>query len=69
MFSKIKLLGVLLAIIFFAVSGRADAAPNWNTNTIQVTGMGKGSIIVGRSITVSASEPLPPNIGISIVTE
>ena len=40
MFSKIKLLGVLLAIIFFAMSGRADAAPNWNTNTIQVTGMG-----------------------------
>ena len=40
MLSKIKLLGVLLAIILFAVSGKVDAAPNWNTNTIQVTGMG-----------------------------
>jgi len=40
MLSKFKLLGVLLAVILFAVSGRVDAAPNWNTNTIQVTGMG-----------------------------
>ena len=37
---KLKLLGALLAIILFAVSGKVDAAPNWNTNTIQVTGMG-----------------------------
>ena len=37
---KLKLIVVLLAAIFFAVSGKADAAPNWNTNTIQVTGMG-----------------------------
>ena len=41
MLSKIKLLGALLAVILFAVSGRVDAAPpDWNTNTIQVTGMG-----------------------------
>ncbi len=40
MLKKFKLLGVLLAIILFAVSGKVDAAPNWNTNTIQVTGMG-----------------------------
>ena len=29
-----------MAIILFAVSGKVDAAPNWNTNTIQVTGTG-----------------------------
>lgn len=40
MLRKIKLLGLLLAIILFAVSGNADAAPNWNTNVIQVTGTG-----------------------------
>lgn len=40
MFQKFKLLGVLLAIILFAVSGKVDAAPNWNTNTIQVIGTG-----------------------------
>ncbi len=40
MLRKFKLLGVLLAVILFAVSGKVDAAPNWNTNTIQVTGMG-----------------------------
>ena len=40
MISKFKLLGVLLAIILFAVSGRVDAATDWNTNKIQVTGMG-----------------------------
>ena len=37
---KFKLLGVLLAVILFALSGKVDAAPNWNTNTIQVTGTG-----------------------------
>ena len=40
---KFKLPGVFLAImaiILFAVSGKVDAAPNWNTNKIQVTGMG-----------------------------
>lgn len=42
MLKKIKLLGLLMAIILFAVSGKADAAPNWNTNTIQVTGTGVG---------------------------
>lgn len=44
MIGKIKLLGLLMAIVLFAVSGRVDAAPNsaanWNTNTIQATGMG-----------------------------
>ena len=37
---KTKLFGVLLAIIFFASSSATSAAPNWDTNTIQVTGMG-----------------------------
>ena len=40
MLRSFKILGVLLAIILFAVSGRADAATDWNTNKIQVTGMG-----------------------------
>lgn len=40
MLGKFKVLGVLLAAILFAVSGQVEAAPNWNTNTIQVTGMG-----------------------------
>lgn len=40
MLSKLKLVGALLAIILFAVSGKVDAATNWNTNVIQVTGMG-----------------------------
>ena len=40
MLRKFKLLGVLVAAIIFAVSATVDAAPNWNTNTIQVTGMG-----------------------------
>ena len=40
MLSKFKLLGVFLAVILFAVSARADAAPDWNTGKIQVTGMG-----------------------------
>ncbi len=40
MLSKFKLLGLLLAIVLFAVSGKVDAAPNWNTNVIQVTGTG-----------------------------
>jgi len=34
-----KLVGLLLAI-FLVISAKVDAAPNWNTNTIQVTGMG-----------------------------
>ncbi len=49
MFKKIKLLGALLAIILFAVSGKADAAPNWNTNTIQVTGMGVANPAMART--------------------
>ena len=40
MLRKFKLLGALLAIILFAVSGKVDAAPNWNTGKIQVTGTG-----------------------------
>lgn len=38
MLRTFKLLGVLLAVIVFSVSAKVDAAPNWNTNTIQVTG-------------------------------
>lgn len=40
MLRTIKLLGVLLATIIFSVAAQADAAPNWNTNVIQVTGTG-----------------------------
>ena len=40
MLRNFKILGAVLAIILFAVSGKVDAAPNWNTNTIQVTGTG-----------------------------
>ena len=43
MLGKVKLLGLLMAIVIFAFGGKVDAAPatpNWNTNTIQVTGMG-----------------------------
>lgn len=40
MLKHFKLLGALLAIILFAVSGQANAAPNWKTNTIQATGTG-----------------------------
>lgn len=40
MIRKFKLFGVLLAAIIFAISAQVDAAPNWNTGTIQVTGMG-----------------------------
>ena len=40
MISKLKLFGVLLATIIFAISAQVDAAPNWNTGTIQATGYG-----------------------------
>ena len=40
MWRKLKILGVLLAAIVLSISATADAAPNWNTNVIQVTGMG-----------------------------
>ncbi len=40
MIRKFKLLGLLAAIIMFALSGRVDAATNWNTNVIQATGTG-----------------------------
>ena len=49
MLGKFKLLGVLLAIILFAVSGKADAAPDWNSNKIQVTGMGVANPALVRS--------------------
>ncbi|MBR4903100.1 MAG: LPP20 family lipoprotein [Selenomonadaceae bacterium] len=49
MLSKIKLLGLLMAIVLFAVSGKADAAPNWNNNTIQVTGMGVANPAMART--------------------
>ena len=49
MLRKFKLLGLLMAVILFAVSGKADAAPNWNTNTIQVTGMGVANPQMVRS--------------------
>ena len=40
MLKKFKLLCVLLMAIIFSVTAQADAAPNWNTGTISVTGMG-----------------------------
>ena len=40
MISKLKLFGVLLAAIIFAISAQVDAAPNWSTNTITATGYG-----------------------------
>lgn len=40
MIRKFKLLGVLVAAIILSISAQVDAAPNWNTNVIQVTGMG-----------------------------
>lgn len=40
MLCKLKMLGVLLAIMLFAASSTVNAAPNWNTNTIQATGTG-----------------------------
>ncbi|MBQ7454791.1 MAG: LPP20 family lipoprotein [Selenomonadaceae bacterium] len=40
MIRTLKIFGVLLAAIIFSVSSQVDAAPNWNTNTIQATGTG-----------------------------
>ena len=40
MIKHLKLFGVLLAAIFLAMSAKVDAATDWNTNKIQVTGMG-----------------------------
>lgn len=40
MMKQFKLLGVLLAAILLAMSARVDAATDWSTNKIQVTGMG-----------------------------
>ena len=40
MLRNFKLLGVLLAAIVLSFSAKVDAATNWNTNVIQVTGMG-----------------------------
>ena len=49
MLKKIKLLGVLLAAIILSIGAQADAAPNWNTNTIQVTGMGVSNPNMART--------------------
>ena len=49
MLRKFKLLGVLVAAILFAVSATVDAAPNWNTNVIQVTGMGVGNPALAKT--------------------
>lgn len=50
MLRKFKLLGVLLAAILFAVSSAtANAATDWNTNTIQVTGMGVGNPALAKT--------------------
>ena len=40
MLKKFKMLGVLLAVILLSVSAKVDAAPDWSTNVITVTGMG-----------------------------
>ena len=49
MLRTFKLLGVLLAIILFAATSTADAAPDWNANKIQVTGMGVGNPNLART--------------------
>ncbi|MBR3745767.1 MAG: LPP20 family lipoprotein [Selenomonadaceae bacterium] len=49
MLRNFKLLGVLVAAILFAVSATVDAAPNWNTNVIQVTGMGVGNPALAKT--------------------
>ncbi|MBR2519618.1 MAG: LPP20 family lipoprotein [Selenomonadaceae bacterium] len=49
MLRKLKLLGVLIAAILFAVSAKVDAAPDWNTNTIRVTGMGVGNPALAKT--------------------
>lgn len=40
MLKKFKWLGVLVLAILLTVSAKVDAATNWNTNVIQVTGTG-----------------------------
>lgn len=40
MIRGIKIIGMILAITVIMASVEVEAAPNWNTNTIQVTGMG-----------------------------
>ena len=49
MLGKFKLLGVLLAAIILSFSARVDAAPDWNTNVIQVTGMGVANPTMART--------------------
>ncbi len=49
MLRTFKLLGVLLAVILFAATSTADAAPDWNTNTIRVTGTGVGNPALART--------------------
>ncbi|MCR5833332.1 MAG: LPP20 family lipoprotein [Selenomonadaceae bacterium] len=43
MLKPTKLFGILLALIIMAIGAQADAAPDWNRNTIQVTGTGVAS--------------------------
>ena len=49
MLRTFKLLGVLLAVILFAATSTADAAPDWSTNTIRVTGTGVGNPALART--------------------
>lgn len=49
MLRTFKLLGVLLAVILFAATSTVDAAPDWNTNTIRVTGTGVGNPALART--------------------
>jgi len=49
MLKKFKMLGVLLAAIILSITAQADAAPDWNANTIQVTGMGVANPQMVRS--------------------
>ena len=49
MFRNFKLLGVLLAAIILSLGSNVDAATNWNTNVIQVTGMGVANPQMART--------------------
>ena len=49
MINKLKLLGVLLAIILLATSSQVKAETNWHTNTIQAIGMGVTNPALART--------------------
>ena len=49
MLRTFKLLGVLLAVILFATTATVDAAPDWSTNTIRVTGTGVGNPALAKT--------------------